>query len=320
MTGSVHMARPRLRTVAALGLALAGVLLLVAPSSRATFRGTNGLLLYQSQVGANTQLFTVNADGTGATQITHFKDSSATDANWAPGGGRIVFSRHWHPEGGPNERLVVYTARFDGAGLRALPKAGDAAVGPNWLPDGRRIIFLDYSTGVGRLKLTTAAGAPARPAGIPGVGGDSSCSLPGNRVAFIRPKLGSDDLEAIFVAGLSGHGLKRITPWGGYADKIDCSPDGTRIVFSQPAFGQDGQSSNVFTIRTDGTKLVQVTHETGGMINDGADSWSPDGTKIAYVSNASGSYQIWTAKADGTDAMQVTHGPEAHLAAWGSHQ
>src|SRR5439155_23724240 len=137
MTGSVHM--PRLRTVGALGLALAGVLLLVAPPSRATFRGANGLLLYQSQVGANTQVFTIKPDGTGATQITHFKDSSATDATWAPGGGgRVVFDRHWHPEGGPNERLVIYTAKFDGTGLRALSKAGNAAIGPNWLPDGRR--------------------------------------------------------------------------------------------------------------------------------------------------------------------------------------
>jgi Tol biopolymer transport system component len=295
-----------------------GACLLVAPAT-ATFKGQNGRLVYQAQVGNDTQLFTVKPDGSGVTQITHFKDSSSDGANWAPGGERIVFDRHWHPEGGPNERLVIYTANFDGTGLHAAPKAGRAAVGPNWLRDGRRIIFLDYSTGVGLLKLTTASGAPTRSAGVPGSGGDSACALPGNRIAFLRPKAGSDDVTAIFVAGLSGHGLKRITPWGGHADKIDCSPDGSRIVFSQPAFGQNGRSSNVFTIRTDGTGLTRATHETGGTINDGADSWSPDGTKIAYVSNKSGTYQIWTMNADGSGAAQVTHGPEAHLAGWGSH-
>jgi Tol biopolymer transport system component len=319
-TAETSSDRPRRRrlTLAAALIAIA-IFAATTHASHATFKGPNGLLIYQAQVGANTQLFTIQPDGSGVTQITHFKDSSADGANWAPGGRRIVFDRHWHPEGGPNERLVIYTANFDGSGLRAAAKAGTAAIGPNWLRDGRRIIFLDYSTGVGRLKLTTASGTPTRSAGIPGTGGDSPCSLPGNRVAFLRPKAGSDDVTAIFVGGLSGHGLKRITPWGGHADKIDCSPDGGRIVFSMPAFGQNGESSNVFTIRTDGSDLVQLTKEKGGDVNAGADSWSPDGTKIAYVTNRSGSYQIWTMNADGTEQKQLTDAADAHLAAWGSH-
>ena len=127
------------------------------------------------------------------------------------------------------------------------------------------------------------------------------------------------EISAIFVAGLFGHGLKRITPWATYADKIDCSPDGTRIVFSKPAFGHGGKSSNVYTIKTDGTGPVQLTHESGGVVNANTASWSPDGKKIAYVSNKSGTYQISTMNADGSGAAQLTHGAEAHLAAWGTH-
>ena len=40
---------------------------------------------------------------------------------------------------------------------------------------------------------------------------------------------------------------------------------------------------------------------------------------IAYVSNKTGTYQIWTMNADGSDQTQLTKGAEAHLAAWGSH-
>ena len=64
---------------------------------------------------------------------------------------------------------------------------------------------------------------------------------------------------------------------------------------------------------------MQLTHDSGGTINDGADSWSPDGTKIAFTSNRTGTYQIYTMNADGTDISQLTKGPDAHLAAWGSH-
>jgi Tol biopolymer transport system component len=227
--------------------------------------------------------------------------------------GRLVFEA----QTGANRQL--FTIKPDGTGAKALPKGGDIAVGPSWFPDGRRIIFLEIHSG--RLMVINATGAGLRSAGIPGVGGDSVCVFPdGKRVAFLRPKvIGHDAVRAVFVAGVFGHGLKRITPWGGYADKIDCSPDGNRIVFSKPEFGQGGKSSNVYTVQAGGSNVVQVTHETGGSVNDGADSWSPDGTKIAYVSNKSGTYQIWTMNADGTGATQLTHGPEAHLAAWGSH-
>jgi len=295
----------------------AGLTAALVTSSRATFRGPNGLLVFQAQAGANTQLFTIKPDGSSLKQVTHFKDSGGTDAAWSKDGSRIVFTRHWDPEG-PNEKLVLYTINADGSGAKALPKGGDIAVEPNWFPDGRRIIFLEIHSG--RLKVINATGTGLRSAGIRGVGGDSVCAFPdGKRVAFLRPKVGDDAVRAIFVAALFGHGLKRVTPWGGYADKIDCSPDGKRIVFSKPEFSQDGKSSNVFTVKTDGSGQVQLTHESGGTINDGADSWSPDGKKIAFVSNRGGDYQIWTMNADGTGSTQLTRGPEAHLASWGSH-
>jgi len=75
----------------------------------------------------------------------------------------------------------------------------------------------------------------------------------------------------------------------------------------------------VYTIGIDGTGLRQLTHDHGGKINDGLDSWSPDGKKIAFVSNKTGTYEIYSMNADGTGITQITRGPEAHLASWGSH-
>jgi Tol biopolymer transport system component len=164
-----------------------------------------------------------------------------------------------------------------------------------------------------------ANGTGLRPAGVPGTGPASACALPGSRVAYLASNPANGELSAVFVSRLYGRGGKRITPWASYADGLDRSPDGRRIVYSAPAFGEGGKSSNVYTMRIDGSDLVQQTHETGGGINAGADSWSPDGTKIAYVSNKTGgAYQIWTMNADGSGATQLTHATDAHLADWGT--
>ena len=61
------------------------------------------------------------------------------------------------------------------------------------------------------------------------------------------------------------------------------------------------------------------THDTGGKINNGADSWSPDGRKIAFASNRAGTPQVFVMNADGSGVTQLTHGSESHFAAWGTH-
>ncbi len=101
-------------------------------------------------------------------------------------------------------------------------------------------------------------------------------------------------------------------------DKIDWSPDGSRIAFSMPECG-GSQSCNVYTIRPDGSGLRQLTHDAGGKVNNGVDCWSPDGRKIAFASTRAGAYQIFVMNADGSGVTQLTHGGESHFAAWGTH-
>ena len=303
-------------TMGAVAVAIAAVV--VAPS-QATFRGANGLLVYQKQVGkdANSvQLFTIRPDGTGETQLTHFADSSADGANWSADGNKIVFTRHWNP-GGHNERFEIYTMKADGSRMKALPRAGKFTLGPNWTPDGRRIVFLEGTTN--RIATINADGTKLRNPVVPGHGGSVCVFADGKRVALLRSKTPKRDTPvAIFVARLDDKTLKRITPWGGYADKIDCSPDGTRVAYSAPSF--DDGASNVYTIKADGTRRVQLTHTTDKAINNGLDSWSPDGKKIAFISNVGAdSYQLYSLNtADGTGVARITTG-ETHLASWGSH-
>ena len=143
----------------------------------------------------------------------------------------------------------------------------------------------------------------------------------GKRVAVLRPRTPvNDEVLAIFVVRLESGRAQRITPWGSYTDTIDCSPDGKKVVFGKPAFGPP-RSANVFTIRTDGAGLKQLTHSSGGTVNNNPNSWSPDGTKIVFTSNRGGRNDrvLFAMNADGSGVRQLTRSA-AHFASWGTHR
>lgn len=310
-----------MRASSALGSALVVVLALASPS-QATFPGKNGLLVYEAQAGKHVQLFSIDPRLGAAHQLTHFGDSDAVWPSWSPDGAEIAFERDFpgHAD--------VYVINADGTGARALTGKGRNGR-PSWSPDGKTITFSTIAPGhEARVSvigsngggLRTVASMPLPKGGcLPCRGLNSPNFSPdGRKIAFIWMKAAYE--SAIFTVGTSGRGLARITPWqNSVADKIDWSPDGNRIAFSSPEFGKPGISSNVFTVRPDGTNAVQLTHSTGGKVNDGFDSWSPDGKQIAFASNRTGSYAIYTMNADGTRIARLTRGPEAHHASWGRH-
>src|SRR5215207_8986571 len=275
------------KLVPAAGMTAALVPMTLAAPSQATFRGKNGRILYAAQAGKFEQLFSVRSDGSGRRQITRFSDSAGGSlSHWSPDGSRIVFTRRWDPNG-PNAREQIYVTNADGSNRRPIDLPGVEPIQPTWFPDGRRILFLDLAS-TPTYKILKADGTGLRNAGMPPFG-DSACVFgDGKRVAVMRPRVpGDDEVLAVFVVRLDKGSAKRITAWGSYTGTIDCSPDGTRVVFGKPAFGPP-TSANVFTIRTDGTGLRQLTHSRGGIVNNNPNSWSPDGTKIVFTSNRGG--------------------------------
>ena len=183
---------------------------------------------------------------------------------------------------------------------------------PAWSPDGRHILWARP----GGLAVANPDGSGLRQLAVAGGPASPVYSPDGKRIAFWK---GESQGSSIDIVNADGTGLKRVKAFaGGIGDKIDWSPDGSRIAFDTPSFGPP-KSSNVFTMRTDGTGLHQLTHAAGGKINNGLDTWSPDGKKIAFVNNVTGTYEIYVMNADATGVKQLTHGPDSHRAAWGTH-
>jgi TolB protein len=295
-------------------LVLAGLLaLFFALPAAATTGGSNGLLAYQAQVGKHTQLFTIKPDGSGGRQITRLRDSDATAAAWSPNGQRIAFARDY-AAGTSQEHLDIVVINADGTGLHAFGLHGLNGE-PSWSPDGRHLVWGTK----GGLAIANSDGTGLRQIRVANFDGSPVFSPDGKRIAFRR---GEGRGESISIVNTNGSGLRRVKTFaGGLGDKIDWSPDGSRIAYDTPAFSHSPsfKPSNIFTMQTNGKGVRQLTHGTHGNVNYGLDSWSPNGDKIAFVSNLGGTYEIYTMNVNGTGSTQLTRGPEAHLAAWGTH-
>jgi Tol biopolymer transport system component len=84
------------------------------------------------------------------------------------------------------------------------------------------------------------------------------------------------------------------------------SPDGEWL-----AYMSVGAQEDVFIMRTDGTSRRQLTDD---IYKDRNPRWSPDGKKLGFMSNRSGTYQIWIINTDGSGLQQFSQAPDRDIA------
>jgi TolB protein len=94
-------------------------------------------ILFGADVGnnGNSDIYLVNLDGSGLTQLT-FNPFYEGSPNWSPDGLRIVFSAD------ANENQDLFTMNLDGSGLMQLTNDPADEFDAAWSPDGTRIAFV----------------------------------------------------------------------------------------------------------------------------------------------------------------------------------
>ena len=69
---------------------------------------------------------------------------------------------------------------------------------------------------------------------------------------------------------------------------------------------RDAGNFEIYTMNSNGSSPTRLTTAAG---NDLTPKWSPDGTKIAFVSIRDGNYEIYTMNADGSNQTRITNNP-----------
>ena len=289
---------------------------MVEPAT-ATYPGTNGRIAFAAYVPrlGHEQIFTIAPDGTDRTMLTHSKFADNINPAWSADGTQLTFERDFA------RAADIFTIDADGTNVHRVTHFRYSSA-PFFSPDGTKILFaqedpLTHRTGIwttnvdgtGDPQLVFSDPHPSAVLAFPQYSPD------GTKVTFTR--YGREGRSAIFIADADGSDVVRLTNWDLGAAAGSFRPDGSMLAFNSYSESILGQSGNIYTIRADGTALVQLTHnDDAGTTNAFGPSWSPDGTQIGFAQAG----DVYLMQPDGSDVVQVTSGPLAdHNTDWGPH-
>jgi Tol biopolymer transport system component/DNA-binding winged helix-turn-helix (wHTH) protein len=177
---------------------------------------------------ARTQLFVINADGSGARRIAEEFDLRGAPA-WSPDGAWIAFSAM---KGGQPRLFKVSTA---GSGP-PIPLSDEYALDPAWSPSGRFLVYSGPDVGTAfRVKAVSAEGAPHALPELFLVRGSRRLDFLGDdedSLVVLKGTMAEKQFWVVDLRSGDEHPLTDLGPGSNITD-FDVSADGREIVFDR---------------------------------------------------------------------------------------
>lgn len=290
---------------------LAGLLVLAAlpQLAGAVLSGTNGRIVFTSGRDVSDGESRIHFWRQPASALDPAVSSALTPAsgvqhrypNWSPDRTQIAYAR------GAAGVFDIFVQDLTVPGAVPVNITNTAAVSedrPAWSPDGTRIA---YETSAGDILIDTLpAGSPAN-------------FTPNEALVATKPAWTPDSQTIFYTSGTVGAGGSDIVrkPANAAASQpspvvpaatvdehqVSISPDGTRLCFTRGPF--DGTADVVVALLNGGGQTV-LSDGNQGAAAANADyncTWSPDGTKVAYVRGAFGLGDLVVERADNSELV-----------------
>jgi TolB protein len=263
-------------------------------------------IYFTSTRSGHKEIWVMDPDGGNQRQLTHF-NSITTQATASPDGSKIAFVS-WSRS---NPGIFVFSVD-PVRDLRFYNQNASVNSSPSFTPDGKQIVYSSSANGCCHIFIADLNGRGLR-------------AISSGRWIDTEPKVNPKNAnELVFVSGRSGPqqiyrmnmdgaDISRLTPGEGEASNPSWHPGGQILAYAWTR-GYATGNFNIFTMDVATGKYTQLTHGAGRNENP---NWAPDGVHLVFMSSRSGSYQIWTMLADGTQLRQLTTQGTNMAPVWG---
>ena len=282
----------------------------LAPAGLVT--AVNSRIVFLSYTNEESDIYTIGPGGGGLTRLTSWAGSE-WEPTWSWDHRQLAMVRS-RLGADKVEHGDIFLMNADGSNKRwarsALPTF--EMFEPSWSPDGKRLVMTIRLGNSGAniylatLELGSGTMQYVAPKGQYAIHGrQASWDPSGTSIIYL------DDL---------GTSVRRLVPGGtdvlllqSYWQIKDAtlSPDGKRLAYTRLVTSYNPEIF-VLDLATKTSKRL-----TSNSAQDLHVTWSPDGTRLAFLSNRSGPYQVWSMSAStGGGLAQVTHVDDAEAPVW----
>jgi TolB protein len=256
-------------------------------------------IAFVSNRSGNKEIWAMDYDGENQHAVTQLHTISLTP-RWSPDATRIAFTCYAQPGSSSVLTAQICIQSMLTNHLISWPRFHGTNSSPAWSPDGSQLMFMSSMYGNPELFVTDVSGAhPKRITYSTGASTSPSWNpKTGQQVAFVSDRGG---IPQLYVMNADGSSQAKVDlPDMGYVIDPAWSPNGQLLAFSwrRPSGNYDLYVMEIVT-----HQLVELTRDAG---RNERPSWAPDGRHLVFESTRTGTRQIWSMLADGTNARQLT--------------
>jgi len=272
---------------------------------------TSTQIAFVSSRTGTKEIWVMDYDGANQHAITSLH-SIALTPRWSPDSSRIAFTCYAASGSGPaSPQICMYS--MDAARVVSFPRYKGTNSAPAWSADGSQLVFSSsmggnpelYSinaSGTGLKRLTFSNGASTSPAWNPKTD---------QTIAFVSDRSGVPKLYLMNADGTNAQNLD--LPDKGYLIDPSWAPNGQLLAFS---WRRPSGNYDIYIMEVASREIIEITRDAG---RNERPSWAPDGRHLVFESTRSGTRQIWTMLADGSQARQLTTAGHNESPNWSTH-